>query len=373
MTLAVFAASSEIALAAAIAAGGKPVAPLAVHLMPLGVWKGKDGRGPYRNDKANAARVVAETKAAAAARPLPIDYDHAMDLALGARVGAPAPAAGWIVDVELREDGIWGTVEWTDSGGRAVASREYRFISPVFDHDSDGTVRRISHAGLTNNPNFTTLVAVASAASGSEADPKTEEDKPTMELLQQLVALLGLAAGATPADVVAAVKAMMEKDASATAATKTAAASLGLEANAELAAVLTAAIAAGDKNKSATGDTATATAIASLNATVADLNKQLVELKASKAGETAQTAVASAMAAGKVAPAAKDWALDYATKDPQGFATYVAKMPAVLTPGTDTPAVASATGADGLTAAEREVADGMGISHADFVKAKKTA
>jgi phage I-like protein len=371
VTLAVFAASSEIALAAAIAADGKQAAPPAVHLMPLGVWKGKDGRGPYRNDKANAARVVAETKAAAAARPLPIDYDHAMDLALGARVGAPAPAAGWIVDVELREDGIWGTVEWTDSGGRAVASREYRFISPVFDHDSDGTVRRISHAGLTNNPNFTTLVAVASAASGSEADPKTEKDKPTMELLQQLVALLGLAAGATPADVVAAVKAMIDKDASATAATKTAAASLGLGTDAELAAVLTAAIAKADKNKSATGDTATA--IASLNATVADLNKQLVELKAGKAGETAQTAVASAMAAGKVAPAAKDWALDYATKDPQGFATYVAKMPAVLTPGTDTPAVASATGADGLTAAEREVADGMGISHADFAKAKKTA
>jgi phage I-like protein len=368
VTLAVFAASSEIALASA---DGKQGAPPAVHLMPLGVWKGKDGRGPYRNDKANAVRVVAETKAAAAARPLPIDYDHAMDLALGARVGAPAPAAGWIVDVELRDDGIWGTVEWTDSGGRAVASREYRFISPVFDHAKDGTVLRISHAGLTNNPNFTTLVAVASAASGSEADPKTEEDVPTMELLQQLVALLGLAAGATPADVVAAVKAMIDKDAAATAATKTAAASLGLAANAEIAAVLTAAIAKAEAAKKGTGETETS--LASLHATVADLNKQLVELKASKAGETAQTAVASAMAAGKVAPAAKEWALDYATKDPQGFATYVAKMPAVLNPGTDTPAVASATGADGLTAAEREVADGMGIPHADFAKAKKTA
>ena len=371
MTLAVFAASSEIALAAAIAADGKQAAPPAVHLMPLGLWKGKDGRGPYRNDKANAARVVAETKAAAAARPLPIDYDHAMDLALGARVGAPAPAAGWIVDVELREDGIWGTVEWTDSGGRAVASREYRFISPVFETAKDGTVLRISHAGLTNNPNFTTLVAVASAASGSEADPKTEEDVPTMELLQQLVALLGLAAGATPADVVAAVKAMMDKDASATAATKTAAASLGLAHDAQFAAVLTAALAAADKNKSASGETTTE--IASLQASVADLNKELATLKASKAGETAQTVVASAMAAGKVAPAAKAWALAYATKDPAGFETYLAQMPAVLTPGTDAPAVASAIGADGLTAAECQVADGMGISRADFAKAKQSA
>jgi phage I-like protein len=367
VTLTAVAASLEIALAAASASGERP-APEAVHLMPIGVWTGRNGLGPYRNDKANAARVVAETKATASGRPMPIDYDHALDLALGARVGAPAPAAGWILDVELRDDGIWGTVEWTDSGGRAVASREYRFISPVFDHAKDGTITRILRAGLTNVPNFTTLTAVASAI---EQDPKQEKDKPTMELLQQLVALLGLAAGATPADVVAAVKAMLDKDASATAATKTAAASLGLDANAEIAAVLTAALAKADKNKSASGETDTS--LASLHATVADLNKQLVELKASKAGETAQTAVASAMAAGKVAPAAKEWALEYATKDPQGFATYVAKMPAVLNPGTDTPAVASATGADGLTAAEREVADGMGISHADFAKAKKTA
>jgi len=367
----------ELTLAAADTPGsGAPgkgaTAPTRIHVMPLGTWHGADGRGPYKNDAANAARVVAAS--AADKRPLPIDYDHALDLALGQKAGQPAPASGWIVGLEVVNDGtanagiwapgIWATVEWTPGGETAVASREYRFISPVFDLAKDGTVLRIVRAGLTNVPNFPSLAALASQTTNPNGDNPMDEN------MKKLAALLGLAETATPEEVMAAVKALQDAATQAAAATKTAAAALGLKEDAGLAVVAAAiapalAVAKADGAKAAGTQTGAAD-----QPTIATLNKEIAELKAGKAAESAETAVASAMAAGKLAPAAKAWALDYAKTNPQGFADYVKAVPAVLTPGTDTPAIAAQTGASGLTATELAVASKLGVAPDAFAKAK---
>ncbi len=82
--------------------------------------------------------------------PLAIDYEHGQ--ALKAPLGDEAPAAGWIVQLEERDGGIWGKVEWVEKAARQIVAREYRFISPDFNHDKSGVITRLRGAGLVNRP-----------------------------------------------------------------------------------------------------------------------------------------------------------------------------------------------------------------------------
>src|SRR5580692_2950527 len=100
-------------------------APEWIELLPAGVFYGRDGRGPFRLD--DPVTVIASTTAMQMAAGLPIDYDHATDF--GAPEGRPAPAAGWICDLEDRDGALWGKIEWTAHGADAVAMREYRYVS----------------------------------------------------------------------------------------------------------------------------------------------------------------------------------------------------------------------------------------------------
>jgi hypothetical protein len=113
-------------------------APEWIELIPAGEFEGRDGRGPYRLD--DPSEVIAATRSLRMEAGLPIDYDHATDLA--APEGRPAPAAGWIREFSARQGALWGRVEWTGPGAEAVATHEYRYISPVFEYAKDGQVVR---------------------------------------------------------------------------------------------------------------------------------------------------------------------------------------------------------------------------------------
>src|SRR5277367_2788298 len=175
-------------------------APEWIELLPSGVFYGRDGRGPFRLD--DPAAVIASTTAMQMNAGLPIDYDHATDF--GAPEGRPAPAAGWIRELEVRSGAIWGRVEWTARAASSIVAREYRYVSPVFQFDpKDGLVTRLLRAGLTNNPNLhlTAIAAARTAAAGNETrDPRMEF--PTQELRD----LLNLDIDATVADVIAKVR-----------------------------------------------------------------------------------------------------------------------------------------------------------------------
>ena len=58
----------------------------------------------------------------------------------------PAPARGWIVELQGRQDGIWGKVEWTATGRDLVAGKAYRGISPVIEHRPDNSIIAIRRA-----------------------------------------------------------------------------------------------------------------------------------------------------------------------------------------------------------------------------------
>src|SRR5581483_4779140 len=123
--------------------------------------------------------------------------------------GRPAPAAGWICELAAREGALWGRVEWTPHGAMAIASREYRYISPVFQYTAEGEVMRLLRAGLTNNPNlYLTAISARAAASAGHA-----RDGIMHSLLDELRKLLGLPDEASAEEALAAVRALLSGDA----------------------------------------------------------------------------------------------------------------------------------------------------------------
>ena len=140
-----------------------PGAPEWVMLMPAGRLNARDGRR-WRLTDADA--VVNATRAGAAGLDLPIDFEHQTQLA--AKNGQPAPAAGWIRQLQARAGALWAHVEWTARAAAMLKAREYRYLSPTFFHTRDGIVMRIEGAALTNAP---ALAMPALASNGVAAGP----------------------------------------------------------------------------------------------------------------------------------------------------------------------------------------------------------
>lgn len=147
-----------------------------VHLAPAGTFRGNDGRGPFTLE--NPDDVI---RASMSAGKLALDENHSTDLA--APKGEPAPARGWIVEMQMRSDGLWGRVEWTGAGRSLVEDKAYRGISPVLMSTKAGKLLRILRASLVNDPNLT-LTTLHSR----------EKD---MDLLSRLRKALGLKDDAT--------------------------------------------------------------------------------------------------------------------------------------------------------------------------------
>ena len=117
-----------------------------VHLLPSGHIGGRDGRS---FNLINAQDVINKSMTGV---DLPIDYEHAIDTNPQARA---IPAAGWVKELQAREDGIWGRVEWTDAAHRMIAGKEYRYLSPVLMYDAKSKeVHRIIGAALVHRPNL---------------------------------------------------------------------------------------------------------------------------------------------------------------------------------------------------------------------------
>lgn len=93
--------------------------------------------------------------------PIVVDRNHAE---LYAWFGRETPAAGWLLELELRDDGIYGRTDWTPRGAEEVASREYGYTSSVVslqwattsegerDYETPPEVSRITGLSLVNTP-----------------------------------------------------------------------------------------------------------------------------------------------------------------------------------------------------------------------------
>ncbi|MEN5278706.1 phage protease [Brucella sp. TWI432] len=164
-------------------------APEWIELFPAGPKiKARDGR----EWTLEPSRVLAAFEANRG--PLAIDYEHAQ--AHKAPKGEEAPAAGWIVGLEERAGGIWGHVEWVAKAARQIVDREYRFISPDFNHDRNGLISRLNGAGLVNRP------ALVLSALAHEQPQQLEKT-----MLKAIAQALGLAETADEAAILSAISA----------------------------------------------------------------------------------------------------------------------------------------------------------------------
>ncbi|MGC6405211.1 phage protease [Bisgaard Taxon 45] len=169
-----------------------------IQLLPYGEFRATDGRPTdveawYVTDT-NGADVVA--LANSKRNPLPIDYEH--QIIHSQKNGKEAPSAGWMEYLYFTPQGIFADVRWTDKAAEYIKNGEYRYISAVFAYDTEGYVRKIFHAALTNTPALDGMDEAMVAASVQLLNEEAQEmDK---ELLAMLYTLFGLA-NATEAEI----------------------------------------------------------------------------------------------------------------------------------------------------------------------------
>jgi phage I-like protein len=162
-----------------------------IRILPDGVFRANDGRPQglpgWKMDSADAARVI--TASLAGGKDILIDYEH--QSIHTTQNGQPAPAAGWFNRLEWRDGvGMFAVgIKWNDKAKTMIASREYRYISPVFTFDGKtGEVQRILSVAITNNPALPSLadlsqVAINSAQVAHSTDPYSDRGT---EMLRRL-------------------------------------------------------------------------------------------------------------------------------------------------------------------------------------------
>lgn len=237
---------------------------------------------------------------------LVIDYEHQT------LKDVQAPAGGWIKDIYKGDDALVAKVEWTPKAQEYLKNREYRYLSPVV------TVRRkdrkaigLHSVALTNTPAIDGMFAIVNSAgfpAGEIDDPQGGEN---MEFLKALAAMLGLPETATEEDVKNAVDALMKKGTEVV-ANSTILSMLGLENDA--------------KTEDVTGK------IQQMK-NGGDVAAELAALKQQIAKKDADEAVALALKEGKISAAQKEWASQYALKDPEGFSGFLEKASPVVPMG----------------------------------------
>lgn len=191
-----------------------PPAPFTeFRILPDGVFRTTDGSGRperlpgWKMDASIAQRIIASL---AARDDVLIDYEHQSIKAESN--GQPVPAAGWFNRAEYRPgQGLFAVgVRWADRAKAMIASREYRYISPVFSFDPDtGEVGKLISAGLTNLPALTGLADLATAlTAGMPARPGTlRESDRGIAAFNQAFGPAGVFHPATPPAEVARLKA----------------------------------------------------------------------------------------------------------------------------------------------------------------------
>ncbi|MDP1675663.1 MAG: phage protease [Bacteroidota bacterium] len=189
--------------------------PSEIMIAPFGEWKGytsSDGSPiEFEITKELAAKAVEyhkQLKLRFPTRDLVIDYEHQTSL------DVQAPAAGWLQsDIFLKEDGLYARVkEWTKKATDYLVNKEYRYLSPTLlfnDVDKETNERiplRIKNVSLTNEP-FLDNIKPITAKDDTAAtiiyltDSISQQTKGDTTMLEQILQLLGLAAGATFDDV----------------------------------------------------------------------------------------------------------------------------------------------------------------------------
>ncbi|WP_425072580.1 phage protease [Sagittula sp. S175] len=305
-----------------------------LRIVPKGKSKAYDGRGPFFYD--DPERVIANSFGFSPR--IHIDENHSTGTA--GKVGAPAHAHGYIVEMQEREDGIWGRVDWNPSGKALMQNRSYWGLSPVLMHTKDGQILAITSVALTNDPALRQLAALSA-----------QKETSGMDFLKQVAEILGLGAEASEADVLAALKKKPKGDETALSALSAVTGALGLQptaTQAELVAMVTALQASQDK--------------------VATLETKLTKMETDFADKASRDWVQSQLSAGVAIPKGKeDTFVALHKENPARAEELVAMLPKLGTTSLGGTPPKDATQVTALSAEQRTIADQLGVPHETYL------
>lgn len=275
-------------------------APDEIKILPLGTVHSQKGDFVVDDESFDLINRHFENRGL----DLVIDYEHQT------LKDVQAPAGGWIKKLVKTKDAIAAQVEWTAKAKQYLENKEYKYLSPVvICRKSDGKAVALHSVALTNTPAIDGMFALVNSIDISS--PDGAEGGNSMEL-KKIVALLGLPADATEADVEKAIQELKKQEKTEeVVANKTIMDLLELKGDAkteDVAAKIMELKGTADKTK----------------------DEMILELKRRMDERDAEELVTMALKQGKISAAQKAWAKEYALKDAEGFQAFVAKAPAVV-------------------------------------------
>lgn len=322
-------------------------APEIISVLPLGHVVSQ--KGEFDVDEES----FREMKAQIAQRgvDLVIDYEHQT------LKGVQAPAAGWVKELVLKDGHIQARVEWTPAATEYLQNREYRYLSPVVTvRKVDSLATGLHSLALTNTPAIEGMTPIVNSQN-------YEGGQNNMEFIAQIAKLLGLEEGATPEQIMESLQACLDENKALKDDQGKAEADENVVANKAVCELL------GLKSGAPAEDVTSK--IMELKGGTIDGVNVLAELKALKqqsAERDADAAVDLALKGGKITPAQKAWARDYALDNPKGFAGFMEKAPQVVPLGEialeDTKALKSDTPDEATLLACKQ----LGVSPEDLAK-----
>lgn len=337
------------------------------QLLPAGKFKARDGRpGPgkfWELTDAQGVALAAQLTKTAQQSVFTFDYEHQFLNSL--TNGQPAPSSGRTSEFEWRPGkGLYAlNVKWTKRAQEMIDADEYIYISPLILHDDKGSVTGILNASLTNVPavlGMDALIADLNARSSLPFPSHTQE--PAMNLLQLLIAQLGIKADTTETEALSAVAALKARADAQPVIPQPLAAALAIKADAPVAD----AVAAIEGLKASTKSTTD---------TIAALTTQVGQLQANQNQKDLDAVIDQGVKDGKILPASKDWAVNMGKADLAALKACLDSMPKLpfgqtQSGGQDPGAGGGAAALSGMSA---EIAARLDLTQEEFSGTAKAA
>ncbi|MDI3547896.1 MAG: hypothetical protein PWR10_1548 [Halanaerobiales bacterium] len=302
--------------------------PEMIQIVPIGSWTNHPS-GPFKVTEEDIQKII--INAQMRKNDIVIDYEHQT------LKDTEAPAAAWIKKlINKGPDGLWGVVEWTPRAKKYLENKEYKYLSPVLlakEKDEEGWNRpSILHsAALTNKPFIDGMVPIVNKYFNfKEADEI---------MLKKLIEILALKEDATEKEVLEAVKNLKGAKAEIAKALDLKEdvsedeilAALKDNSGKKSEGVSTKIINALDLNEDSDESEVVASIHALKQKSEAGISvEEFNQLKKKMAEKERDELVQLAMKQGKITPAQKEWAKQYALNDPKGFKAFIDKAPVVV-------------------------------------------
>lgn len=290
--------------------------PDRIKILPVGEVKSE--KGSFMVDRESYDAMKAEMQRRGI--DIVIDYEHQT------LKDVQAPAGGWVKELSYTPEAIEAKVEWTPKAQEYLKNKEYRYLSPVvLTRKRDNKAVALHSLALTNTPAINGMFAIVNSV---DADINIDDTGGNGMDLQKIRELLGLPADATEEAVMNELVKKLGGDEKKDEETEP-----GTDKGEETQAVANSVILGllGLPDTAKTEDVAGK--IMTLKAGADSQQQEIANALNRLKDREAEDAVMTALKAGKITAAQKDWAKDYALKDRTGFDSFVEKAPVVVPVG----------------------------------------